>query len=95
MRIGGMQGNEIRGEAQGLNGEPVKLVAAADGNVVLTWLADAIVETYQADPIPIGEPFVVMEEELMHPGDPAGSAENVINCQCIELAVAAPKQTSE
>ncbi len=26
MRIGGMQGNEIRGEAQGLNGEPVKLV---------------------------------------------------------------------
>lgn len=26
MRIGGMQGNEIRGQARGLNGEPVKLV---------------------------------------------------------------------
>jgi hypothetical protein len=26
MRIGGLQGNEIRGQAQGLNGEPVKLV---------------------------------------------------------------------
>jgi hypothetical protein len=26
MRIGGMQGNEIRAQAQGLNGEPVKLV---------------------------------------------------------------------
>ena len=54
-----------------------------------------LVEHHGGNPIPIGEPFVVMEEELMHPGDPAGSAENVINCQCIELAVAAPKQTSE
>jgi HK97 family phage portal protein len=38
-------------------------------------------------PIPIDEPFLVDGEELMYPGDPSGSAGNVINCQCISLAV--------
>jgi hypothetical protein len=28
------------------------------------------------------EPFIVSGEELMFPGDPAGSAGNVINCRC-------------
>lgn len=45
---------------------------------------------YEAQPIPINEPFVVDGEELMHPCDDGGSAGNVINCQCIEIAVAAP-----
>jgi hypothetical protein len=45
-------------------------------------------ERYTEDPIPIDEPFEVGGEYLMHPGDPDGSPENVINCQCIELAVA-------
>ena len=36
--------------------------------------------------VPIGEPFTVMGEELMYPGDESGSPENVINCHCIELA---------
>lgn len=36
--------------------------------------------------IPINEPFIVGGERLMHPGDPAGSAGNVINCHCIQLA---------
>lgn len=31
------------------------------------------------------EPFIVGGEELMFPGDPEGSAENVINCRCIVL----------
>lgn len=43
---------------------------------------------YTADPIPIDEPFIVDDEELMYPGDESGSAENVINCQCIQIAAA-------
>ena len=31
----------------------------------------------------IGEPFNVGEDELEYPGDPSGSAENVINCRCV------------
>jgi uncharacterized protein with gpF-like domain len=35
--------------------------------------------------VPIGEPFIVGGEPLMGPGDPTGSAENVINCRCTTL----------
>jgi SPP1 gp7 family putative phage head morphogenesis protein len=35
----------------------------------------------------IDEPFVVGGEELMYPGDPTGSAENIINCRCSLLPV--------
>ena len=42
------------------------------------------------NPIPVDEPFTVDGEQLMHPGDPAGSPGNVINCHCIEIAVQAP-----
>jgi Phage Mu protein F like protein len=31
----------------------------------------------------VGEPFDVSGEELMRPGDPNGSAGNVINCRCV------------
>lgn len=30
----------------------------------------------------VNEPFIVGGEALMHPGDPAGSADQVINCRC-------------
>lgn len=30
----------------------------------------------------INEPFIVAGEELMYPGDPSGSAGNIINCRC-------------
>jgi phage portal protein BeeE len=45
-------------------------------------------EAYLDDPIPLTEPFVVMEEELMFPGDDSlgASPENIINCQCVQLA---------
>lgn len=49
------------------------------------WEAD---DTYSANPIPYDEPFLVRiddrhpYEELMYPGDPNGSAGNVINCLC-------------
>jgi HK97 family phage portal protein len=36
---------------------------------------------------PINEPFDVGGEQLMYPGDPAGSAENTIQCRCTELPV--------
>ncbi len=42
--------------------------------------------------IPINEAYVVDGEELMFPGDSDGSAGNVINCHCISIAVAAPKE---
>lgn len=32
--------------------------------------------------VPLNEPFVISGEELMHPGDPRGSAGNIINCRC-------------
>jgi len=49
-------------------------------------------DQYEAEPIPIDEPFVVGGEELSFPCDPAGSPDNIINCQCRILAVAAPKE---
>jgi HK97 family phage portal protein len=33
------------------------------------------------------KPFTVGGEELMFPGDPNGSPENVINCHCVQIAV--------
>lgn len=34
------------------------------------------------DPVPITEKFLVSGEYLRYPGDPAGSAGNIINCRC-------------
>jgi uncharacterized protein with gpF-like domain len=31
---------------------------------------------------PLTQPFTVGDEQLMHPGDPTGSASNVIRCRC-------------
>ena len=35
-----------------------------------------------ADPIPVDEKFIVGGEYLDHPGDPAGSVEQIANCRC-------------
>jgi hypothetical protein len=51
-------------------GEAVKLIRAADGNVILTRLADDIVETYRADP-----PAVVVFDPLVS----FGASEGMIN----------------
>jgi len=32
--------------------------------------------------VPLNEPFIVGGEPLMYPGDPSGSAGNIINCRC-------------
>jgi len=47
------------------------------------------------NPIPLDQPFLVAGEELMYPGDPAGSPENVINCHCVQIAVQAPAGEQE
>ena len=52
------------------------------------WLATADARTRDAHAAAAGqvrridEPFAVNGEALEYPGDPAGSAENVINCRC-------------
>ena len=46
-------------------------------------------ESKYADGIPIDSFFVVGGENLMYPGDPDGSAAEIINCRCAELAKAA------
>jgi HK97 family phage portal protein len=47
-------------------------------------IADA---TYTKNPIPVNEPFKVGNSRMMHPGDPAGAAEEVVNCRCCVLPV--------
>jgi hypothetical protein len=42
--------------------------------------------------IPIDDPFFVDGEALMYPGDNAGSAGNVINCHCVQIAARKPKE---
>jgi hypothetical protein len=32
--------------------------------------------------VPVDEPFIVWDEDLMYPGDPEGSPGNIINCAC-------------
>lgn len=36
-----------------------------------------------SDAIPMDQPFIVDGEEMDRPGDPSGSADNVINCRCV------------
>jgi len=45
--------------------------------------------------IPVEQPFVVAGEALMYPADPAGSAGNIINCRCVEIAKTAAGKTFE
>ena len=35
--------------------------------------------------VDLDKPFIVQGENLMYPGDPAGSASNVINCRCVSI----------
>jgi len=41
-----------------------------------------------AKPIPLDQPFIVDGEALAYPGDPSGSAKNIANCRCLEIAAA-------
>jgi len=46
-------------------------------------------EADYASGIPINQSFVVGGEALMYPGDPSGSAAMIINCRCMQIALAA------
>lgn len=80
-----------RQEAQEQSGVRYKRWLTSNLPNVRAWHEDA-----ENDPrnqrVPVGEPFIVKngkgtEERLMFPGDPAGSADNVINCHCVSIAV--------
>jgi len=43
--------------------------------------------------VPIDQAFRVGGENLMHPSDPAGSPENVINCHCVAIPVDSDETT--
>lgn len=78
-------------------GGMLKAWTSAEDEFVRPWHEDADAE-YGADPIPVDQPFVVNGEEMMHPGDPDGSADNTINCRCTTTYVQqdnpAPPDTS-
>jgi hypothetical protein len=79
VRENGTQNSYEQAESKGLN-------------ITKVWLAAVDERTReshaQADgqEVNIDEAFIVDGEELMHPGDPSGSAENVINCRCTTRA---------
>jgi len=43
--------------------------------------------------IPLDEPFVVGSSRLMYPGDPAGEAAEIVNCRCLQIAIAMAGKT--
>ena len=61
-------------------------VDSKDNVVRATHKAAAV--TYK-DGIPIDQPFQVGSSLLMFPADPSGPAKEIINCRCIEIAIAA------
>ncbi len=75
--------------------EDGQLMAFADAGLDgRSWLSrrDGIVRTGEFDHVEpdgqvqaVGDPFLVSGESLMYPGDPAGSAGNVINCRCTQM----------
>lgn len=59
--------------------------SAHDGRV-RPWHVDADSDYGTEDKaLPVDEPFIVMGEEMMYPGDLAGSPANIYNCRCCEL----------
>ena len=46
-------------------------------------------ESRYTEGIPLDQPFEVGGQMLMYPGDPSGSAAEIINCRCVELAMRA------
>ncbi|MFA5187033.1 MAG: phage portal protein [Patescibacteria group bacterium] len=50
-------------------------------------------ETAHKAGIPIDQPFWVGGEALMYPADPGGSAGNIINCRCLQIAIKAKGKT--
>lgn len=62
-------------------------LTARDANVRPTQPGDFNHQTADTQRRNVGDPFSVSGESLMHPGDPAGSPGNIINCRCTMLPV--------
>lgn len=60
---------------------------SAEDNRVRPAHAQAAKDYTRTKPIPIDQPFIVGGEEMLHPHDPNASAENVVNCRCVEVTV--------
>lgn len=65
----------------------VKRWLATDDNRTRHWHDEADNQV-----VPLGEPFGVGPDAMMYPGDPAGSAANVIQCRCTALYELADEQ---
>lgn len=79
---------EVHGAAQRTGVETAGALVDSGVPLLKTWLATSDDRTRDAhadadgQQVPYDEPFEVDGEELDYPGDPAGSAENTINCRC-------------
>jgi phage portal protein BeeE len=87
--------NSARQDAMADSGIAYKAWLSSHGPHVRAAHAQAERDYTIDNPIPIEQPFVVGGEELMFPGDPSGSPENVINCQCIQLAAKLESEDSK
>ncbi|RKY07924.1 MAG: hypothetical protein DRP56_04960, partial [Planctomycetota bacterium] len=81
------------GRHEGLTHAGVKLKAWLTSGDPQVRQAHQTAGSQYKDGIPVSDPFVVDGEALMHPSDPNGSAGNIINCRCLELARATKGKT--
>jgi hypothetical protein len=87
--------NIARTEMHSSAGAATQAAAEATGlNIVKQWSAAFQTERSRTphldadgDTVPLDQPFIIDGEPLMYPGDPNGSAENIINCRCVSLHV--------
>ncbi len=80
--IGGLN----RGSLAAYNRSPVvenkTWLTARDDRVRPTKVGHLDQRAADGQTVPKGDPFIVSGEQLQHPGDPAGSAGNIIRCRC-------------
>lgn len=79
---------EVIGTSNGASFETARFIDGGDGRLKKNWITtiDGRERPWHSDAdgqtVGINEKFIVFGEELDYPGDPMGSAENVINCRC-------------
>lgn len=77
----------------------VEAEVARTGGAYKRWVTmhdDRVREGHSAadgQEVPLGSPFVVDGEYLQYPGDPRGSAGNVVNCRCVIVGSDGPFAT--
>lgn len=77
----------------------VEAEVARTGGAYKRWVTmhdDRVREGHSAadgQEVPLGSPFVVDGEYLQYPGDPRGSAGNVVNCRCVVVGSDGPFAT--